>query len=498
MNVQKILLKGLLILLIIGSIFFSPAKINSAQDEENIKIQDPKTEIVMFHINDVHAHIDNFAKIAWVINREKEKNPNVFFMNAGDNFSGNPVVDQYIPKGKPILQLLHQLNLDVLTLGNHDFDYGQEILKNAIEKASYPTLCANVKVIDGIIPQPRPFVVLKTQNGIKITVLGLIQIEENNQIPSAHPDKVKGLVFSEGIETAKRYKHLRKETDVFIALTHLGYDVDELLAREMGELDIIIGGHSHTAIACPVEINGVLITQAGGYARYLGRIELTVKNKKVIRKRGELIDLKSINNETSKIMGMIKKFNNNPHLERLITTLPVTLEGPSQLGNLITDAIRNVLHTDIAFHNIGGIRTKWIGKKVRIKDVFKMLPFGNDVIQFEMTPAEIKSLIKYSYKKSKRIDLMVSGVEYTVVRTAENEVKDIELRDEEGKLLDEGKTYKVGINNYIASSYKFSHQDPGKSLQTLIAETLIEYLQQRKNVCKDIEKFRIFEREVNK
>jgi len=92
----------------------------------------------------------------------------------------------------------------------------------------------------------------------------------------------------------------------------------------------------------------------------------------------------------------------------------------------------------------------------------------------------------------------VSGIEYTVVRTTEYEVKEVELRDAAGKLPDEAGTYKVGMNNYIASSYKFVHRDPGKSLQTIVAQTLIDYLQHRQvgDVCKNIEKIRTHEREV--
>jgi 2',3'-cyclic-nucleotide 2'-phosphodiesterase (5'-nucleotidase family) len=502
MNIKKIITRGLLVFVSIGLILSFTAKINAVEIKaaETQKKQDAETRIIIFHMNDAHAQIDNFGKIAWLLNQARKTNPNVFLMNAGDNFSGNPVVDQYVPKGEPILKLLNQLKTDVLTLGNHDFDYGQQILESAIKNARYPVLCANVEVKSGIIPQPKPYTLLETENGIKIAVLGLIQIGEENQIPSTHPDKVKGLVFSGGIETARKFTHLKNESDIFIALTHLGYDQDELLAKAMGELDIIIGGHSHTAITEPVEINGVLITQAGGYGKYLGRIEVIVKKGKVIHKKGELIELASIKNEIPEIKNAIKKYNNNPLLERVIITLPMVLVGKVQLGNLVTDAVRNRLHVDIAIHNRGGIRSDRLGKKVRIKDVFKLLPFGNDIVQFEMTPAEIKSLITFSYEKRGGLDLLVSGIEYTVLLTPGYEMKDVELKDTAGRLLDEGKTYKVGMNNYIASSYTFAHHDPGKSLQTIAAQALIDYLkhQQGRDICKDIEKIRIHQKEVKK
>lgn len=497
MNIKKHIFTLFFIIFIAGLLLPTPA-FGAAKSET----------IVIFHMNDIHAQIDNFAKIAPVIDNERKKNPNVFFMNAGDNFSGNPVVDQYIPKGEPMLQLLNRLKVDVLELGNHDFDYGQEILKNFMKKARFPMICANVKVVPGeaggaIIPQPKPYVILKTKKGTKIAVLGVIQTGNDTHIPSTHPDRVKGLVFSDGVETAQQYRYLKKKSNVFIALTHLGADGDEVLANKMGELDIIVGGHSHTIIKDPKQVNGVLITQAGGNAKYLGRIEFTVKNGKITDKKGELIEVSSLTTEDPVIKAMIIEFNNNPEFNRVIATLPMELTGYDQLGNLITDAVRNVDRLDVAFHNGGGIRVDRLGKEVRVKDIYAMLPFENDIVLFEMTPAEIKSLIKYAYQNKGGLDLKVSGIEYTVLFQVEPApgnrriVKDVELRDMAGQLLDESKTYKVGINDYLAGSYKFDHGDPGKALKTILAPLLIEYLQTGGDVCKNIEKLRTHEKEVN-
>ncbi len=495
MKMKKHIFTTFFIIFIAGLLFSTPAP--GATKSETI---------VIFHMNDIHAQIDNFAKIAPVIDQERKKNPNVFFMNAGDNFSGNPVVDQYIPKGEPILQLLNRLKVDVLELGNHEFDYGQEILKDAMKKARYSMICANVKVVPGegaILHQPKPYVILKTKKGTKIAVLGVIQTEKDSHIPSTHPSKLKGLVFSEGVETAQQYRYLKKKSNVFIALTHLGYDADELLAQQMPELDIIAGGHSHTVIKDPKEINGVLITQAGSNARNLGRIEFTVENGKITWKKGELIDVASLKYEDPAIKTMIAKFNDNPEFNRLIATLPMELIGPDELGNLITDAIRNIDHLDIAFHNQGGIRLDRLGPEVRLKNIYKMLPFDNDIVLFEMTPAEIKTLLQHTYRKQNGFDLKVSGIEYTVLVTPGSDpekpltVKGVELRDEAGNLLDETKTYKVGINDYIATKYTFTHRDPGKALKTLLAPLLIDYLQKGEDVYKNIKKIRTHEKEVN-
>jgi 2',3'-cyclic-nucleotide 2'-phosphodiesterase (5'-nucleotidase family) len=451
--------------------------------------------IIIFHVNDMHGRIDNFAKIARVVARERETNTgaDVFFLNAGDNFSGNPIVDQYEPKGEPVRQLMNRMGFSAMTLGNHEFDYGQEILKNVIEKAKFPILCANIKVKEGPFPQTRAFTILQTGKGIKMAVLGLIEVSKNTGIPGSHPQNLQGLTFLDPIETALEYRSLKKETNAFIALTHLGFETDRRLAEKMPELDVIVGGHSHTLVKDPRETNGVLIAQAGGGAGYLGRIELIIENGRVIKKSGNVIDVSSIKNEIPELKKMIAKFNDNPALNRVAAALPRPVKGNLELGNLITDSLRRIHRLDITFHNPGGIRSNQLGKTVRLKDIYALLPFGNQVIRFEMTPDEIRSLITYDYLKAKVPDLRVSGVEYLVTASLDHNVRAIRLRDRRGRLLDEDKTYRVGMNSYMAATYKFNHRDPGRSLMVTLAETMIQYLKEGKDVCGGIHRRRTFE-----
>ncbi|MCP4147340.1 MAG: bifunctional metallophosphatase/5'-nucleotidase [bacterium] len=499
----KLTLKGLLVLFFAGLILATalpiyaahPTAGNPASPASDVS-DGEETRIVILHFNDLHARIDNLAKVAWLVAREREKNPNVFLMNAGDNFSGNPVVDQYVPKGEPILEIFKKLKIDVATLGNHDFDYGQTVLKNAMESAGYPMLCANVKVADSDIPQPEPYTILKTKNGIKIAVLGLLIINREDKLPSSHPVKLKGLTFSWPLDEAKKYTFLKKKSDIFVALTHLGAEVDERLAEQMGELDVIVGGHSHTTIKPPLDINGVMITQAGSYAYRLGRIELTFKNGGITEKKSELIDLKDVKNEEPEVKKMIAAFNNAPHLERVVATFPKKLAGKTELGNLITDGIRKVLQLDIAVHNSGGVRVYRLAKKTRLKNIYKMLPFDNDIVMFKMTVDEIKGLFKYDYTRHKKLDLKVSGIEYTILVGPDNSVRDVILRDNKGRLLDENKIYKIGMNNYIASSYKFRHSDPGKSFMTNAAQVIIDYLEMGGDIVRDLDKARTHKEEV--
>ena len=133
--------------------------------------------------------------------------------------------------------------------------------------------------------------------------------------------------------------NLRYNCDLLIAISHLGYEVDEVLAQKMAELDLIIGGHSHTKIEQPREINGVLVAQAGSYARYLGRIDLTIKGGAIISHKASLIDIKTVTGEIPGIKEKIIEYNKNPVLNKVFTSIPGNLEGKPVLGNLITDAV---------------------------------------------------------------------------------------------------------------------------------------------------------------
>ncbi len=432
--------------------------------------------IVILHVNDVHARIHNFAKIAWLLEQERQKNPNVFFMSAGDNFSGNPYVDLYQPKGEPILQLYNKLGLNVQALGNHEFDYGQEVLKSYIERAKFPVICANVKMDGAILPQLKPYVILTTKENIKIAVLSVVQTDLDTGIPSTLPANVKGITFSRGIETALQYKSLKQESDVFMALTHLGFGVDEKLAEQMGELDLIIGGHSHTKVGKPVEVNGVLIAQAGDHTGYVGRVELKVKDGKVVEKHSSLIDIKTIENEIKDVKDIIDEVDKNPFLNQEVTTLSVSLEGKAELGCLITDAVRADLNLDMVFHNNGGIRIGKMFETVRLKDVHAMLPFGNDVVVMEMSPKEIRDFIAYDFKRGNEPDLQVSGIQYTVRHKADFTIEAVDIVTSEGAPLDDAKTYRVGMNNYMVTAYEFQHQDPGKSSHKKLVDITIDYL----------------------
>ena len=139
-------------------------------------------QIVIFSTNDMHAHIDDYAKVAAYIEQERQKNPNVLVLSAGDLFSGNPIVD-YCPKygnGFPIIDLMNRIGYRFTAFGNHEFDYGQHILCDRMAQAEFPFLCANMTVNDSLcIKQPEPSATIEI-DGMKIGIISAIQIKNIN------------------------------------------------------------------------------------------------------------------------------------------------------------------------------------------------------------------------------------------------------------------------------------------------------------------------------
>lgn len=465
---KRCLAVSLLPLLLAGLACFSCASLPRAPEE---------ARVVILHFNDVHGKIDNFARVAARVEAERRGGADVLLLCAGDNFTGNPIIDQYQPPGEPILELLNRLGVDLFTLGNHEFDFGLENLQRFAARARFPIVSANIHPRPGSeIPNLSPSRLLTTKSGVRVAAFGLIQIEPGNGLPSTHPDRVQGLRFSEPLAKALEMKPLRRQADVFLALSHLGYEDDVKLARSMPELDAIIGGHSHTRVDPAETVNGVLLAQAGSDLRWLGRVELLVRNGRVVQKKGELIEVKTLVDEDPEVKAMIARFNDNPEFSRVIATAPFAIEGKDALGSLMTDAMRAIHGLDIAFQNEGGIRLRRLNPDITLKDVYTLDPFGNQVVALAMNAEEIRALIADSFRKGKELDLQVAGLSYTVRTDAELNILGIDLRAADGAPLDEKRDFQVGLSSYVASAYDFRRRDPGRALGATTAEALIGFL----------------------
>jgi 5'-nucleotidase / UDP-sugar diphosphatase len=440
------------------------------------------TEVIILHVNDMHAKIDNLPKLAYLADSLRKMHPYVFLVSAGDNFTGNPVVDMISDKGFPMIDLMNRCGFNVSAVGNHEFDLGQEILNKRIEQAEFPFISCNFDATGSRLKQPKPYIILDAGNKIHIAILGIIEINDKG-IPDTHPSKVEGITFYDGITKAKEYSWLKKKYGILIGLTHLGVETDVKLADSMPVFDEIIGGHSHTLLEKPVMENGVMIVQAGSNLKYIGKTTLMIEGGVVKKSTDEVIPVSALHRADSVLVRLCAKYNRNEEFSQVAGIAEAPLEGYDELGSLMTDALTHQLKTDLAFQNRGGIRVSSLpAGPITLKDIYQLDPFGNQVVTFRMKPDEIRSLIIYAFALEKGIDLQVSGMSYKVLVDERGNCVDVEMNDPSGKPLDPLREYSVAMNSYIAATYRFSHADPGTTGTLTTAELLIEYLKTIKKV----------------
>ena len=252
-------------------------------------------QITILHTNDVHSHIDPFgpndgrnankggvARRATLIQRLRQENPNTLLLDAVDIFQGTPYFNYY--GGELEFKLMSMLDYDAATIGNHDFDNGIDGLYAQLPHAQFDFISANYNfkntIMDGHVAPYKIFI----KNGVRIGVFGLgIELEG-----LVGKDMFKETKYLDPIEIAQDMSRILKteeQCDLIICLSHLGYDYenqqkvsDRSLARSTKDIDLIIGGHTHTFLDEPtLETNtigkSVLVNQVGCYGLYVGKVD---------------------------------------------------------------------------------------------------------------------------------------------------------------------------------------------------------------------------------
>ncbi|WP_138991097.1 bifunctional UDP-sugar hydrolase/5'-nucleotidase [Larkinella sp. C7] len=259
------------------------------------------TQLTILHTNDVHSRLEPFpmdggrnagrggiVRRATLINQIRSEQSNVLLFDAGDLFQGTPYFNLY--KGEPEVQAMNQMRYDASTIGNHDFDGGMDNMVTQFGKAKFPFLIANYDfkntAMDG---RTEPYRVFK-KDGLKIGVFG-VGIKPEGLIPK---ELFRETRYLNPIETGNDMAaKLRNDLncDYVICLSHLGYQYndkavsDRVFASKSRNIDLIIGGHTHTFLEAPVNVLSqdglpVLINQVGFAGIYLGRIDLTFERGK--------------------------------------------------------------------------------------------------------------------------------------------------------------------------------------------------------------------------
>ena len=422
-------------------------------------------KLTIFHINDQHGQLTNFAKIKDIVAKAK-KETNVLLVCSGDIFSGNPVVDNHAEKGFPMIDLMNKTGFDISVIGNHEFDYGESILKDRFNQSEFNWICANVNMDNSEIPELDEYKTISIDD-LKITFLGLVETngKEDAIIPSTHPWRVQNLTFEKYQNVISNYADLKEteNADLYVALTHLGKSSDYNIANNYPYFDLIIGGHSHSIL--DTKINNIPIYQAGANLNYLGKIELEIENKTIINSNYTLIDLNEYQDYDNTIKDLIDTYNVNANLDEVIG-FSEAFHNSSRVGSFYTDALRIQMNVDIAFQNTGGIRNTLNEGDILKNEIYSIDPFNNGSVIYTMSVAEIKNFLKNS-----KASIYYSGIYIT------QENNTIIIKNKEHQILNDNETLTIGLNDYIPAVYDTYFTKTPTLLPNTTAETLIEFLE---------------------
>lgn len=375
--------------------------------------------LTLLHTNDHHGRFYANRDGEWglaarstliqKLRHDIEKNDgNVLLLDAGDVNTGVPQSDML--DAEPDFKGMARLKYDAMAVGNHEFDNELSVIRKQESWAGFPFLSANIYKNGKRLFKPY---IIKNVEGLKVAILGLTT--KDTPIKSKYEGH-EGTEFRDPIEEAKLLvPELKKKAHVVIAVTHMGHFPNEThgsdspgdvtLARQVNGIDVIIGGHTQLPLFKPDVQNGTVIVQAHEWGKYVGRVDLLIKNGKVQLGNYVLIPVNHKNGtekiaEDKEMLEFLTPFKEKGDKTLLVPVgkSAVKLEGDraiirsqeTNLSNLITEAYRSKFSADLGLSNSGGIRDSIPAGVITYESVLTVLPFGNDIVTVKLTGKELK------------------------------------------------------------------------------------------------------------
>ncbi|KID91669.1 5'-nucleotidase precursor [Metarhizium guizhouense ARSEF 977] len=489
-----------LAVLAIGPVALADDVLYSSRFSKRGLLANGNYNLSFFHVNDVHAHLDQYtkagadctdatkgcfggyARIKTKVDELRKQNPDHLWLNAGDEFQGTLFYTFY--GGEKIAETINDLKFDAMTLGNHEWDGGDENLGKFLKNLTFPIVSCNVKsTVKDLNETIKNYHIFEKHD---LAVIGATT-ETTPNIANVG----KGTTFLDPIpEIQKAIYEIRNTTKVkrIVALTHLGYEVDQKLAQQTEGLSLIIGGHSHTLLGNMDKAEGkypTIVKDKGGnevfvvtsyrWGEYLGSIEMTFdENGRALSYHGAPIHMdnttsleKNLQKNITAWRGPFEKYaaevigSTNNVLDQ--TTCQ---KGDCLLGQVMADAMLEYRQNqtngtgdkpDFAIINAGGIRATIDEGNITRGQVITSFPFGNAITQLKYSGADLRKILEgcvsrvsqFNQKKTSSW-FQVSGnivVEY-------NESKDAGSRlvraTVGGKALDDETDYNVVTVDFVA------------------------------------------------
>ncbi|KVK48057.1 multifunctional 2',3'-cyclic-nucleotide 2'-phosphodiesterase/5'-nucleotidase/3'-nucleotidase [Agrobacterium deltaense] len=461
-------------------------------------------ELNILHINDFHSRIESInkfdstcsaeeegknecfggaARLLTAINQTRDalkaQGKNVLLLNAGDNFQGSLFYTTY--KGTVEAEVLNAMKFDAMTVGNHEFDDSEDGLAGFLDKVQFPVVTANVvaTAASKIGDRVKPSIVLEV-GGQKIGIVGAVA-NDTAELATPGPN----ITIAEDVaKISEQVQKLKQDgVDKIIALTHVGYPRDLEFIAKIPDVDVVVGGHTHTLLSntdqkaegpYPTLVDNpggykVPVVQAGQYSKYLGDLKVVFDDSGVVKEsKGDPILIDSSFKPDEATLKRIDELK--APIEALKSKVVGSSEGPIEgdrkvcrvkecsMGNLVADATLARVKDQgvtIAFANSGGLRSSIDAGDVSMGEVLTVLPFQNTVATFQLKGEDIRAALENGVSQ---IDdgagrfMQVSGLKYSFDRSkpAGGRVVSVEVKEGDAFVpLDPAKTYIVAANNYV-------------------------------------------------
>jgi len=439
--------------------------------------------ITILHTNDVHGNLDvdykgrgGAANLAGYVDEVKAEvgADNVILLDAGDAMQGQPISNLF--EGTSFIDVYNMMGYKAAAFGNHEFDWGQDVLEARVAQSNFPWLGANI-VVAGTNDHPAwvtPWTVVEVA-GVKLGIIGLGYTETPSITSKGLTD---GLEFQDPVAAVSRYyDEVKAQSDALILLVHIGWDDrsehkgGETIATELAAagkpVDLIIGGHSHEEAEAPHMAGETPYLIAYQYGRWMGRADVTVdpatKKLTLVSWEGHAIN----DGEVTPNADVAAKVDGyKTELEPLtgevvgITTVSLVRDynAESNMGNIVTDAMRDYAKVDIALTNPGGLREDILMAEGEAEhgitwgETYAVMPFANTLYNMDLTGAQVMELLNQSATLHKGI-IQCSGITWSYYNDCDcNEPTTWGALDVKvgGEPLQLDKVYRVTTNDFLA------------------------------------------------
>lgn len=373
-------------------------------------------KLTLLHSNDMHgdffseekgkAVIGGASRLSGYVSKVRAEEKNVLYCIAGDMFRGNVIDSEY--QGISTIEIMNMISPDIVTIGNHETDYGLAHLLFLEKCAKFPIINANLFIKSNHARLFQPFKIVEI-DGMKILFIGIV-----TEAVLANT-KNEGLIgtFVDISEAAQEvgvicntYNSI--DIDYTVLLTHIGWEEDKKLAELLDPawgVDVIIGGHSHTFIDEPAVVNNILIVQAGTGTDQIGRFDIEIDTQKNCTHKWtwKCIPINAKNcPRDEKLEEVIESYKSKTDLKygRVITRFKRELTHPdryreTELGDLLSDILKDSLGLDVMLLGSGSIRKTEMGPIVTLQDLMEVFPYDDSIHMVTITGKQLKEMLLY-------------------------------------------------------------------------------------------------------